>query len=249
MLVMGGREVSLSMLRSVRVVLPAGGAYWTVVDTDYELVEAADAFLRDLRLGADRTESTTKLYAGELALFLGWAAGSGRDLERAARELSRFVLLLRTTPITRRGRGYGRPRGVGRINHVLAVVREFYKHAIAHRRVDASVMALLYEVGDDRYLPAELRAEDGALRYRVRPRHKLHAERPASVEVCTLRGVRGAAARGQVVARSLPAGLVVVFGVAYRRGARAAPLGSASDGVGERAWLHDAWGASSRRAT
>ncbi len=186
MLVVGGHEVSLSTLRSLRVVLPAGGAYWTVVDADYQLVGSADAFLRDLRLGADRTESTTKLYAGELALFLGWAAGSGRDLERAARELSRFVLLLRTTPITRRGRGYGRPRGFGRINHVLAVVREFYKHAIAHGRVDASVMAVLYEVGDDRYLPAELRAEDGALRYRVRPRHKLHTERPTSVEVCRL---------------------------------------------------------------
>jgi hypothetical protein len=186
MLVVGGRAVSLSTLRSLRVVLPAGGAYWTVIDEDYRVIEPADAFLRDLRFGADRTESTTKLYAGELALFLGWAAGSGRDLERAARELSRFVLLLRTTPITRRGSGHGRPRGAGRINHVLTVVREFYKHAVAHRRVDAAVMAVLFEVGDDRFLPAELRAEDGALRYRVKPRHRLHAARPAGVALCTL---------------------------------------------------------------
>lgn len=186
MLVVGGRAMSLSRLRSLRVVLPAGGAYWTVVDENYEVVEAADGFLRDLRFGSDRTESTTKLYAGELALFLGWAAGSGRDLERAARELSRFVLLLRTTPITRHGRGYGRPRGAARINHVLTVVREFYKHAVAHGRVDAAVIAALYEVGDDRFLPAELRAEDGALRYRVKPRHRLHAGRAATVDVCTL---------------------------------------------------------------
>jgi integrase len=184
LVVVVGGWVSLSSWRALRVVLPAGGAYWSVVDVDYRLVEAADAFLRDLRFGADRTESTTKLYASELALFLGWSAGSGRDLERAARELSRFVLLLRTTAITRRGRGYGRPRGAGRINHVLAVVREFYKHAVAHGRVDAAVMAMLYEVGDDRFLPAELRAEDGALRYRVRPRHKLQAGRRAVVEVC-----------------------------------------------------------------
>ena len=177
MLVVGGRAASLSMLRSLRVVLPAGGAYWTVVDADYRLVASADAFLRDLRFGADRTESTTRLYAGELALFLGWAAGSGRDLERAARELSRFVLLLGTSAITRRGRGFGRPRGAGRINHVLAVVREFYKHQIAHGEIDARVLAALYEVGDDRFLPAELRAEDGGLRYRVKPRHKLRAER------------------------------------------------------------------------
>ena len=135
MILAGGSDASLPLLRSLRVALPAGGAYWTVVDEDYRLVEAPDAFLRDLRFGSDRTESTTKLYAGELALFLGWAAGSGRDLQRAARELSRFVLVLRATPITRRGRGYGQPRGAGRINHVLAVVREFYKHAVAQGRV------------------------------------------------------------------------------------------------------------------
>ena len=171
------------LLRSLRVVLPGGLAYWTVVDGEYRVVEVADRFLRDLRFGADRTESTTKLYAGELALFLGWAARSGRDLERAAGELSRFVLVLRTSAIARRGRGYGEVRSAGRINHILAVVREFYKHAAAHRTVDGSVIAALYEVGDDRFLPAELRAEDGALRYRVRPRHKLRATRAGAPRV------------------------------------------------------------------
>ena len=172
-------------LRSLRIVLPGGQAYWSVVDGEYRVVDVADRFLRDLRFGADRTESTTKQYAGELALFLGWAARSGRDLQRAAVELSRFVLMLRTTPITRRGRGYGQVRSAGRINHVLAVVREFYKHAAAHRSVDASVIAALYEVGDDRFLPAELRGEDGALRYRVRPRHALRATRDAAPRAAT----------------------------------------------------------------
>ncbi|MGI8712196.1 MAG: hypothetical protein ACR2NR_03240, partial [Solirubrobacteraceae bacterium] len=119
----------------LRVVLPGGLAYFSVVDARYELVKVADRFLRDLRFGADRTESTTRLYASELALFLNWATSSGRDLERAGRELSRFVLVLRTTPVARRGRGYGRLRSPGRINHVLSVVREFYKHAVAHGRV------------------------------------------------------------------------------------------------------------------
>lgn len=169
--------------RSLRVALPGGEGYWTVLDGDYRVVEVADRFLRDLRFGADRTESTTKAYAGELALFLSWAAGSRRDLERAAGELSRFVLVLRTSPIERRGRGYGEVRSAGRINHILAVVREFYKHAAAHRAVDGSVIAALYEVGDDRFLPAELRGEDGALRYRVRPRHKLRATRDATPRV------------------------------------------------------------------
>jgi integrase/recombinase XerD len=172
--------------RSLGVVLPGGLAYWTVVDDGYRVLDAPDGFLRDLRFGADRTESTTKLYASELAQLLDWAARSGRDLGRAARELSRFVLMLRTTTISRRGRGFGEVRSAGRINHVLSVVREFYKHAVAHGRVDAAVMAMLYEVGDDRFLPAELRAEDGALRYRVRPRHKLRGARPPRVRACGL---------------------------------------------------------------
>jgi integrase/recombinase XerD len=124
-------------LSALRVVLPGGLAYWTVVDEKYELVGAADEFLRDLRFGADRTESTTRLYASELALFLDWSTGSGRDLGRAG-------------------------------------------------RVSASVIAALYEVGDDRFLPAELRAEDGALRYRVKPRHQLRVGRSGQVRACEL---------------------------------------------------------------
>ena len=177
---------SIPGLAPLRVVLPGGLAYWTVVDDRYELVEEADAFLRDLRFGADRTESTTRLYASEIALFLDWALSSGRDLERAARELSRFVVVLRTTPVTRRGRGYGQVRGPGRINHVLSVVREFYKHAVGQGRVSAAVIAALYEVGDDRFLPAELRVEDGALRYRLRPRHQLRAGRAGQARACEL---------------------------------------------------------------
>jgi integrase/recombinase XerD len=68
---------SFARLSALRVVLPGGLAYWTVVDERYELVAAADAFLRDLRFGADRTESTTRLYASELAMFLDWATSSG----------------------------------------------------------------------------------------------------------------------------------------------------------------------------
>ena len=181
-----GSPSSSARLSALRVVLPGGLAYWTVVDENYELAEAADGFLRDLRFGADRTESTTRLYASELALFLEWSTRSGRDLERAGRELSRFVLLLRTTPVTRHGRGYGQLRSPGRINHVLSVVREFYKHAVAHRRVSASVIAALYDVGDDRFLPAELRAEDGALRYRVKPRHQLRTGRSTQARACDL---------------------------------------------------------------
>ena len=88
-----------------------------------------------------------------------------------ARALSLFVGMLKTTPVKRAGSGQSQVRSAGRINHVLAAVRELYKHAVANGTVDASVLGLLYEVGDDRHLPAELRPEGSGLRYRARPRH------------------------------------------------------------------------------
>ncbi len=150
-----------------------------MVDENYVKVEVADRFLFDLRFGRDRAESTTRVYAGELAQFLDWCARSGRSLEDGARDLSRFVLVLRTTPTARPGAGQGRPPGAGRINHVLAVVREFFKHAVAVRAVDGEVLTALYEVADDRHLPAELRDDRGGLRYRARPRHRLRESRSA----------------------------------------------------------------------
>lgn len=148
-----------------------------MVDDDYVMVEVADRFLFDLRFGRDRAESTTRVYAGELARFIGWCGGSRRSLEDGAGQLSRFMLVLRTTATQRRGAGQDRPPGPARVNHVLVVVRELFKHAVAAGTVDASVLGRLYEVGDDRFWPAELRAEGGGLRYRARPRHRLRTGR------------------------------------------------------------------------
>lgn len=156
------------------------------MDELYAKVDVADRFLFDLRFGRDRAESTSRVYAGELARFLGWCARSGRSLEGGARDLSRFVLFLRTTPTARPGAGQGRPPGPGRINHVLAVVREFFKHAVAARAVDGEVLAALYEVADDRHLPAELRDEGGGLRYRARPRHRLRESRQARPDAASV---------------------------------------------------------------
>ena len=171
--------------RAFRVELPDGRAYWSVIDDEYLKVGVADEFLFDLRFGRDRAESTTRVYAGELARFLGWCTGTGRSVEDGARHLSRFMLVLRSTPIERPGAGRGRPPGAARVNHVLAVVREFFKHAVAAGAVDGSVLAALYEVADDRFLPAELRAEGGGLRYRARPRHRLRASRPGRPEAAS----------------------------------------------------------------
>jgi integrase len=147
------------------VELPDGRAYWTVVDADYLKVPLADRFLFDLRFGRDRAESTTRMYAGELARFLSWCGRTGRSLEDGATHLSRFVLFLRTTPTARPGAGQGRPPGAARINH--------------------GVLAALYEIADDRHLPAELRPRGGRLRYRARPRHRLRVQRSAQPNAAT----------------------------------------------------------------
>jgi site-specific recombinase XerD len=181
-------------VRALRVALTDTLAYWTVVDDDWRPVPVADAYLRHLRLGADRAEGTTRTYAGDLAYYLSWCERSGRDLLGGARALAMFVAMLKTTPIERAGAGQGQVRRAGRINHLLAAVRELYKHGVADGTLDASVLTLLYEVGDDRYLPAELRPEGSGLRYRARPRHLQRAPRagrPAPVRAQEMTALLG----------------------------------------------------------
>src|SRR6266699_612443 len=95
-------------MRAQRVALTGTLAYWTVVDDDWRPVPVADAFLRHLRLGADRAEGTTRVYAGDLACYLSWCERSGRDVLAAARALSLFVTMLKTTPVERSGAAQGR---------------------------------------------------------------------------------------------------------------------------------------------
>jgi integrase/recombinase XerD len=164
-------------VKALRVELTDTLAYWTVVDDNWVPVALADAYLRHLRLGADRAEGTTRTYAGDLACYLGWCEASGRDLLSGASALGMFVVMLRTTPVARAGFGQGQVRSPGRINHILAAVRELYKHAVADRALSASVLALLFEVGDDRHMPADLRPEGSGLRYLARPRHVQRSRR------------------------------------------------------------------------
>jgi integrase len=110
--------------------------------------------------------------------------GPGAGPRAGARDLHVFVGMLRTTPVERPGSGRGAVRSPGRINHVLAAVRELYCHAVAAGELDAGVLGLLFEIGDDRFLPAELKPEGSGLRYRARPRHVQRVRRrprPASV--------------------------------------------------------------------
>jgi len=70
--------------------LPSGVRYWTVLDEELAVVPVADSFLRQVRFGRDGAESTTKAYAGGIALFLRWCARSGRswEIEQLADELT-----------------------------------------------------------------------------------------------------------------------------------------------------------------
>lgn len=167
-----------------RVRLTDALAYWSVFDAAYRPVRVADEFLRDARFGRDLAERTTQMYASDLSRFINWSAGRGLGLERAAFELSRFMLELRTAPIER-GPYAGRVRDDDRVGAILATIRSFYKYAVSRSLLDASVLDALFEVGDDRWLPGELRSVDGPPRARLVPRHTLKRSRQSTPRMAT----------------------------------------------------------------
>jgi integrase/recombinase XerD len=164
-------------VRAFRVKLPSAERYWTVVDDEYRIVGDVDEYLRHLRFGQDVAESTTKAYAEALALYLRWCARTERDWRTAAERLGAFVTWLKYSPADPEapmvGPGLPQVRGPGRINRILAAVRGFLRHSVAVGNAPAEVLAMLFEVSDDRHLPAEVRGENAALNYVARPRHRL----------------------------------------------------------------------------
>ncbi|MER6016201.1 tyrosine-type recombinase/integrase [Streptomyces bluensis] len=172
-------------VRAFPVRMPSGTAYWTVVDAELQVLNEADRYLRGLRLSKDRAESTTKAYAGAIALFLRWCTATGRDWRTAARDLSSFILWLKWQPAGAEGQRTvvpgpgGRPaRDARRINGVLTAVRGFLAHAVTEREVPGWVLEQLYQLGDSTDLPLQAQPEDGRLRYRLQAQHRLpEAER------------------------------------------------------------------------
>jgi integrase len=112
--------------------------YWTVLDEDLVPVPEVDAFLRQVRLGRDGSESTTRAYAGGISLFLRWCRRTGRDC------------------------------GPGWVNAVLTAVRGLVVHAVTAGQAPGGLVARLYEVADDRDLPELARGEDGRPAARLR---------------------------------------------------------------------------------
>ena len=66
-------------MQAFPVRLRSGAVFWTVLDDALGVVAEADAYLQQLQFGRDAAESTTKAYAGALALYLGWCAATGQS--------------------------------------------------------------------------------------------------------------------------------------------------------------------------
>jgi integrase/recombinase XerD len=168
--------------------LPSGAGYWTVLDEDLAVVPAADAFLRHLRFGREGAESTTKAYAGSIALFLRWCARTGRDWQAGAQHLGLFMTWLvhagpqasgidgRPGAVVLAGPGSTPARSARRVNGILAAVRGMIVHAVTEGTAPGHLVRLLFEVADDVDLPDEARADDGSTGWRMRARHRMHEQ-------------------------------------------------------------------------
>ncbi len=178
-------------MRAFPVRLPSGARYWTVLDEELAVVLVADSFLRQVRFGRDGAESTTKAYAGSIALFLRWCARTGREWPAGIEELGLFMTWLAhagpraggadaaAAGIVVAGPGIPPVRGARRINAVLTAVRGMVVHAVAAGQASGHLVPLLYEVAGDRDLPEAARGEDAGMSWRMRARHRLHEpERP-----------------------------------------------------------------------
>ena len=81
-------------MRAFMVRLPSGVRYWTVLNEELAVVPVADSFLRQVRFGRDGAESTTRAYAGSIALFLRRCARTGRDWQAGIGQLGLFMTWL-----------------------------------------------------------------------------------------------------------------------------------------------------------
>jgi integrase/recombinase XerD len=174
-------------MRAFPVSLPSGQRYWTVLDEDLQVVGIADEYLRHERFGRDAAESTTKAYAHAIALFLRWCARSGRSWPAGVEQFALFMTWLAhagplasgddavggASGVVLAGPGAAPARCPSRINGVLTAVRGMVVHAVATGNGSAGLVSMLYEVADDRDLPAEARGEDGRMAWRMRARHRL----------------------------------------------------------------------------
>src|SRR6516164_3806317 len=192
-----------SWMRAFPVRLPSGARYWTVLDEDLAVVDEADGFLRHVRFGRDGSELTTRSYAGGIALFLRWCARTGRHWHDGVAALGLFITWLRHAgppasgaDVVVGGQVFAGPgaepvREARRINGVLTAVRGFVAHAVTSGQAPGELMGLVYELADDRDLPAQARGEQRRMAWRMRARHRLHepeatVDRASDAEIVAL---------------------------------------------------------------
>jgi site-specific recombinase XerD len=177
--------------------MPSGSRYWTVLDEAMNVVPVADRYLRELRFGRDRAESTTEAYAGGIALFLRWCGATGRDWREAADSIGLFMTWLKYTPAgggtVARGPGARPARGERRVNRVLVAMRGFLMFAVNCGEAPQWVTSQLFEVADTRSLPLEAQGEGTGLSYRMRARHQVKepdtaVDRASDEEIVALLG-------------------------------------------------------------
>jgi site-specific recombinase XerD len=167
--------------------MPSGARYWTVLDEELAVVAVADSFLRQVRFGRDGAESTTRAYAGSIALFLRWCSLTGRPWQAGIEQLGLFMTWLvhagpaasgadaiAGTGSVLAGPGMAAARGARRVNAVLVAVRGMVVHAVGAGQAPGYLVPLLYEVADDRDLPGAVRGEEAGTGWRLRARHRLH---------------------------------------------------------------------------
>jgi integrase len=176
-----------------------------VLDEDLAVVGEADAFLRHVRFGRDGSELTTRAYAGGIALFLRWCVRTGRHWHDGVEHLGLFITWLRhagpqvSGPEMAAGGqvlvgpGQAPVRGARRVNAVLCVVRGFVAHAVSAGQAPVGLLALIYELADERDLPEQARGEDARMAWRMRARHRLRepdspVDRAGDEEIVALLG-------------------------------------------------------------
>ncbi|WP_280491307.1 tyrosine-type recombinase/integrase [Nocardia asiatica] len=148
------------------------------MDDDLQVVGCADEFLRHLRFGQDCAEGTVAAYASSVSLFLRWCQMTSRDWRQAGAVLGSFILWLRFSPDPGSpevlvGPGMEPVRSERRVNAVLTAVRGLLVFAVTMGEAPAQVMSQIYEVGDTRDLPVELRGEGVGGLPRAKARHRL----------------------------------------------------------------------------
>lgn len=145
-------ECRSSCFRAERAVSPVDGTeLWVVLDSDLVRHREASDFLLCLQ-GAGCSPHTIRVYAGRVALFLGWCADRGVGWASIGLpELARFKQWAETTP--HRGREL---RSGSTVNAILTAVCEFLRFCARTGLIDQAVADRLSERRFLRFMPPGL---------------------------------------------------------------------------------------------